>query len=89
MWARQGVSISDSLRERHDTFNRNLSGLAMGEMLKTDLQMLEYAPRAGLNFHQLANFLAKKQAMINVKKTDNRCFVYVVLSAIHPRAKDP
>ena len=51
--------------------------------------MVEYLPLAGLKFRELPHFLAQKQAIINVKNTDNRCFGYAVVSALHPRAKHP
>ena len=82
-------SLIDTIRERHISFNRNVSGLVLDEILKTDLQLVEYVPLAGLKFRELPTFLEKKHAIINVKNTDNRCFGYAVLSALHPRAKNP
>ena len=61
----------------------------LDEILKTDLQMLAYLTLAGLKFQELTNSLAKKQAIINVKIKDNRCFGYSVLSALYSVAKDP
>ena len=61
----------------------------LDEILKTDIQLVEYIPLAGLSFRELPTFLEKKHAIINVKNSDNRCFGYPLLSALHPRAKDP
>ena len=81
--------LIDTIRERHITFNRNLSGLVLDEISKSDLQLVEVIPLAGLKFRELPHFLAQKQAIINVKNTDNRCFEYKILSAIQPRVKNP
>ena len=67
-------ALIDTIRERHISFKRNLSGLVRFEILKTDLQVVEYIPLAGLKFREITNFLAKKQAIINVRNMVNRCF---------------
>ena len=35
-------SLIDTLRERHNTFNHNLSGVVLKVIIKTDLEMTEY-----------------------------------------------
>ena len=82
-------SLIDVLRERHIHFNRNLSGLVLEEIIKTDIRVIEYVPLAGLKYRKLPTFLAKKHAIINVNNTDNRCFGYALLSALHPHDKNP
>ena len=44
--------------------------------------MIQYNP-IGAEYAQLPKFLAAKKAIINVRNHDNRCFGYVVLSAIN------
>ena len=68
---RQLNSLIDSIRERHNTFSRNISGLVLDEIMKTDIQQLEDLPLAGLKFLELPSFLAMKRAIINVENTDN------------------
>ena len=82
-------SLIETLRERHITFNRNLSGLVLDEILKADFQLVEVIPLAGLKLRELTTCIAKKRAIINVKNNDNRCFVYAVFSALHPPAQHP
>ena len=71
---RQVDSIIDTIRDRHIIFKRNLPGLVLDEVLKTELQLAEYIPLGGLKFPQRPTFLAKKQAIINFKNRDNRGF---------------
>ena len=40
--ARQMDTLIATIRERHFTLNRNLSGLVVVEILKTDLQVADY-----------------------------------------------
>ena len=87
--AKQDDSLIDTRRERHITFNRNLYGLVLDEILKTDIQLGEYLHLTALMFQDLPPFLEKKHAIIKVKNTYNRCFGDSLLSALHPRAKDP
>ena len=63
-------------------FTRNLSALLWDEILKPDFQVVEVIPLSGLKFRQHHTFLAKKQAIINAKKTENRFLAYAVLAAL-------
>ena len=85
---RQVDSLLNILRERNIRFNQERSGFVLDEILKTD-KVVEYVLLAGLKFRKVPPFLASKQAIINVKNTDNRCFGYALLSDLNPRAKDP
>ena len=61
----------------------------LNEFIKTDIQLAEYIPLPGLKFRELPNYLAKKNALVNVQNTDNSCFRYAVLSALPPCATNP
>ena len=67
---KQHDSLIDTFRERHITFNRNLSGLLLDEIIKSDLRVAEYIPRTGLKFQELPPFPEKKHAVINLKNTE-------------------
>ena len=82
-------TLIDALRDRHFKFNRNLSDLVVDEIIKSDLHLREIIPLARFKFLELPTFLDKNHAIINVKNIDNQCFGYVLLSALHPRAKNP
>ena len=86
---RQLDTVIDTLRERHITFNHNLSGLVLDEIIKTDLQLAEYIPLAGLKLRQLLTFLAKKEAIIKVKKTQLMRRICCAVCYSRSRQKSP
>ena len=53
---------------------------------KTDLQKREYVPLAGRKLRALPRFLCKNHEIIIVSNSDNRCFGYAPMSALHPPA---
>ena len=82
------ASLIDTIRVRDITVNRNLSGLVLDEIIKSDLQLVELIHLAGLKFSELPQFLALKHAIVNEQKTDNRSFGDAVLCALPPRPKN-
>ena len=82
--------ILTQIRMRHVNFQRDASGLRLKNISVVDLYFCKYDPfkRAGGSFQELPKFLLKKKAIVNVKNSDNRCFAYAILSALHPVEKN-
>ena len=80
--------IIEEIEARNANFMRERSGLAIDEILGAVIHISLHRPLAGSSFQPLPPFLKKKEAIINVKNTDNRCFGYAVLSALHPALRD-
>ena len=40
-------------------------------------------------FLETPEWLLNKKAVVNVKNTDDKCFIYAILSALYPGAHDP
>jgi hypothetical protein len=49
----------------------------------------EYKPTSGSSFIKTPKYIADKHAVINVNNSDNKCFIWAILSALHPTNKDP
>lgn len=82
-------SVIETIRSRHIHFMRDSSGLRLVDARRVDICIADYDPlkHVGYGYVELPDFLKKKHALINVKNTDNRCFGYALLSALHPAAK--
>jgi hypothetical protein len=78
--------VLETLRTRHTTFMRESSGLRLESIRMGDIQVarVEHMAYAGRAYAELPQFLLKKNAIVNVHNTDNRCFGYALLSALHP-----
>jgi hypothetical protein len=70
-----------TLRERHINALRDGSGMVMRQIAVVNLHMALYEPLAGHRYAELPKFLAKKQAIVNVRNQDSRCFGYAILAA--------
>ena len=69
-------------------FMRESSGLVYHSIITANLQVSQHRPLAGEHYVTLPTHLVKKNAIVNVRNTDNRCFGYAVLSALHPSTTD-
>ena len=83
-------SIVETLRARHANFMREKSGLRLEEVRMADVQIakVEHFAYSGRGYTPLPKFLLNKKAIVNVKNTDERCFGYALLSALHPDASN-
>ena len=73
----------DALRSGHANFVRYSPGLRLLETRIADVQIARDA-YAGYGRVPLPTFLLRQRAAANVKAHDYRCYVYAILSALHP-----
>ena len=69
-------------------FMRETSGHVYSNIVAATIQIAQHLPLVGEHFVDLPNHLVKKNAIVNVRNEDNRCFGYAVLSALHPSMGD-
>jgi hypothetical protein len=74
-------TVFDDILNGNCNHIRYKSGLIIRDVLQLDLQMAEFHPMSGSSYQPLPKFLQYKNAIINVKNTDNRCFGYAILAA--------
>lgn len=65
------------------------SGWTLYEILSLTVNINKHQVFNGAKHIQLPDFIANKKAVINVKNTDNQCFKWAVLAALHPNVKKP
>ena len=66
-------------------FVQNGSGWTISQVDKIVLSMAAYNPTGGSSYIRTPKSLVRKQAIVNVNNDDNKCFVWAVLSALHPQ----
>jgi hypothetical protein len=72
-----------------ETFEIWGSQWVLSRILRLELNMNRYTPLRGRSHVPLRDILANKKAIINVKNKANKCFLWAILSALHPADKDP
>jgi hypothetical protein len=59
-------------------FQKEGSGLVLDEILHLDLSIAQYTPVRGSSYIPLPNKLKTKKAIINIKNSDNKCFMWSI-----------
>ena len=53
-----------------------------------ELHFVSYKPITGSSYITTPKFIANKNAIINIKNNDSKCFVWSILAALHPACKN-
>nr|XP_015922599.2 uncharacterized protein LOC107451117 [Parasteatoda tepidariorum] len=90
------VSLNcDSLREQincafakiissFDEFIDRGSGWVLEEVNYLELNTSKYIPLSGSSYIPVPPEIAKKKAVLNIKNTDTKCFLWAILASLHP-----
>jgi len=82
--------VAAHLSKQLDDFNRRSSGFVLDHITKFTICIAQYRPLHGSSYIATPQWLAKKRAVVNIKNTsDSKCFVWSVLAALHPAARNP
>jgi hypothetical protein len=65
-------------------YQKEGSGWILDDILHLDLKMAKYTPLKGSSSFPLPKKLMTKKAIINAKNSDNKCFMWSILAALHP-----
>lgn len=76
------IMIAKIRNDIHD-FEKNGSGWVIDHVNSSMLKFIKYSPLKGSSYINLPDWLNNKKCCINVKNTDDHCFEYAVLSAMH------
>ncbi|GBM44867.1 hypothetical protein AVEN_157095-1 [Araneus ventricosus] len=79
------VKIQTSCEE----FQTRGSGWVIDAILYLEVNTCTYHPLAASSFIPLPSAIAEKRAVVNIKNTDNKCFLWCVLAALHPATTNP
>ena len=61
------------------------SGWYFNEIIRLEIHIVEYKPMKGGSFIPLPEFIQKKNAIINIKNENDKCFLWSVLRYLHPK----
>lgn len=71
------------IKEGIETFNNSGSGWTISKIEGLDVQLVDYTPLSGESYMELPKFIADKKAVINIKNTDDKCFMWAVTRALN------
>ena len=71
-----------------EEFNLNSSYWVFKEVLRLEVHTVEYNPIKGSSYIDLPQWIKNKQAIINIKNRDDKCFIWSILRYLYPKEKD-
>jgi len=82
-------NVEDKLLNKLEEFQERDSGWALYRILYLKVNINKYEPINGGSYIDLPPDIKRKQAVINVRNNDNYCFLWAIVSALYPVAKNP
>ena len=72
-----------------EDFSSNGSGWYFKEVLRLEVDTVKYNPTKGSSYIDLPKWIKNKQAIINIKNRDDKCFLWSILRHLYPKEKNP
>jgi hypothetical protein len=82
-------TVINKIVDEMEEFEIRGSQWRLNSVLSLELRINKYNPLRGASYIPLPKTLANKNAIINLKNEDNKCFLWSILSALHPTDKNP
>src|SRR5664279_5114833 len=78
------TDLIHDLEAQVDNFNERSSSWRLARILEFTVSTAAYRPLAAATWFPTPKYLEGKHCIRNIKNTDNMCFVWCVLAALHP-----
>ena len=82
-------TAKEEILENMSKYSSNRSNWKVSNILKMDINMINYNPLSASSWIELDRFLASKKAIINMQNEDNECFKWCVTRAFNMRHNHP
>ena len=69
-------------------YQQNGSGWYFREVVHLEIHTVDCKPMRGSSYIALPDWIMRKKAIVNIRNTDEKCFLWCVLRYIHPRDKN-
>ena len=79
----------DVIEERIKKLDGMGSGWQFHSVVQLELHIVDYTPLRGGSYIELPAYIKNKQAIINMKNKDEKCFLWCVLRALNPKNGNP
>ncbi|MEE8289544.1 MAG: hypothetical protein V3R25_09045, partial [Nitrosomonadaceae bacterium] len=90
-WLEGGVGVDTMLCDIYNELINSIeqyelcgSGWVLDKLLRLDLHVLKFTPLRGSTYIPLPKEIQLKHAVLNIKNSDNFCFLWCIIAALHP-----
>lgn len=80
-------NITDVVMAKVDELQENGSGWSLHEIVSLDVHYNKFRSFQGSSYLEPSNSIKNKKAIINIQNKNNECFIWAILSALHPTKK--
>ena len=82
-------TLQANLEHKVEQWNKRRSNFNIERVSRFVLSVHPYRPLHGSTFVPTPEFLAKKHCLVNIQNNYEKCFVWIVLSALYPATRNP
>ena len=82
------AEVIRTIFEKVSIYQQNGSGWYFTEILHLEIHTVDYKPMRGSSYIPLPDWIMRKKAIVNIRNTDEKCFLWCVLRYLHPRDKN-
>ena len=82
------AKVIHTILEKISIYQQNGSGWYFKEVLHLEIHTVVHIPMRGPSYIPLPDWIMRKKAIVNIRNTDEKCFLWCVLRHIHPREKN-
>ena len=82
------AGVIRSILEKISIYQKNCSGWYFKELLNLEIHTVEYKPIRGSSYLPLPGWIMRKKAIVNIRNTDEKFFLWCILRYLHPREKN-
>ena len=81
------LAINEMINKLENYTNMG-SGWTLKEILHLEMHIVDYKPMRGGEYIPLPDWIMRKKAIVSLRNTDNKCFIWSILRYLHPRQKN-
>ena len=80
--------VIKTILEKIEIYQQNGSGWYFKEVTSLEIHTDEYKPMKGGSYIPLPDWIMRKKAIVSIRNSDDKCFIWSVLRYLHPRKKN-
>ena len=78
------AEVIRTIIEKISIYQQNGSGWYFKELVHLEIHIVDYKPMRGSSYIPLPDWIIRKKAILNIRNTDEKCFLWCVLRYLHP-----
>ena len=82
------VQVIRTILDKIRIYQHNGSGWYFKEVVHFEIHTVNFNPMRGSSYIPLPDWISRKKAIINIRNTDDKCFLWCVLRYLNPKPKN-